>query len=65
MVSQSDEFWDYLERGIRTVARPIKPPQIAGLILRAQQSGWVPENPGPLFVMRMQNNEVFEPDASA
>ena len=49
----------------RTVARPIKPPQIVGLILRAKQSGWVPESPGPPFVLQVQNDDVFEPGVSA
>jgi hypothetical protein len=49
----------------RTLARPIKPRQIVGLIVRAKQVGWVPDSPGPPFDMEVHNDDVFEPDVPA
>ena len=48
----------------RTVDRPLLPPQIAGLIARAKSLGWIPDNPGPPFIMHVQNEDVFVPDVS-
>lgn len=49
----------------RTVARPITPCQIADLIVRAKQTGWLPEIPGPPFVLQVRNEDVSSQGASA
>jgi hypothetical protein len=49
----------------RTVARPIRPRQIADLVLRAIKAGWVPQVSGPPFIQQVQNADVFPQDVPA
>jgi len=49
----------------QTLERPVLPPHIVGLIDRAKQLGWIPNCPGPPFIMHMQNQEVFASEESS
>ena len=49
----------------RTVAAPITPSQVADLVVRAKQSGWLPQASGPPFVLQVQSSDTPSPSASA